>query len=152
MPAIQTKPINGDEDFLSMQEVFNRLMATHGFPLVQHKGSATWLAGAAYPGHEGETYFKLLYQGKGRPYVFGIRRVFAETIEKLQALRWPLEFVVMPATDVGFFGFQILAGSAELGRQRVEKILGTLPEPDPALAIPLDDGEDDAFDEQLNNL
>jgi hypothetical protein len=152
MPAIQTKPINGDEDFLSAQEGINCLMATHGFRLVQHKGSATWLAGAGHPGHEGETYFKLLYQGKGRPYVFGIRREFAQTVEKLQALRWPLEFVVMPATEVGFLGFQIPAGNEELGRQRVEKILGTLPEPDPALAILLDDGADDAFDEQLKNL
>lgn len=152
MPAIQTKPINGDQDFLSMQDSINGLMAAHGFPLVQHKGSATWLAGAGYPGHEGETYFKLLYQGKGRPYAFGIRRDFATTIEKLQALRWPLEFAVMPATDVGFLGFQIPPGNVELGRQRVEKILGALPEPNPALAIPLDDGADGEFDEQLDKL
>lgn len=152
MPAIQTKPINGDEDFLSMQENINRLMAAYGFRLVQHKGSATWLAGVGYPGHEGETYFKLLYQGKGRPYAFGIRREFAKTVQKLQALRWPLEFVVMPATAVGFLGFQIPAGNVELGRQRVEKVLGSLPEPDPALAIPLDDGAEGDFDEQLNNL
>ena len=43
-------------------------------------------------------------------------------------------------------------GNVELGRQRVEKILGALPKPDPAFAIPLDDGANGDFDEQLKNL
>jgi hypothetical protein len=63
-----------------------------------------------------------------------------------------MEFTVMPATDVAFVGFKISAGNHELGRQRVEKIIGALPEPDPTFAIPLDDEDDSDFDKQLEGL
>jgi len=152
MPAIQTRPINDDAEFLKVQEAINRLMARYGFPLVTHKGSASWLAGAVYPSRSTETYFKLLYRGRGVSYVFGIRREFAHSIDKLKALQWPIEFTVMPATEVPFVGFTVAPGGADVARQRVEKILKTLPEPDPSFAIPLD-GEDEAdFDRQLDNL
>jgi hypothetical protein len=152
MPAIQTRPINNDPDFLAIQDAVNRLMAPYGFPLVPYKGSASWLAGAGYPSRATETYFKLLYRGKGKPYVVGIRRDFAESIEKLKSIQWPMDFVVMPATDVPFVGFNVPVGGVDVARQRVAKILGTLPEPDPAVAIPLEEGGDGDFDEQLNKL
>ena len=152
MPAIQTRPINHDPDFLVVQDRINRLMAKYGFPLVQYKGSGSWLAGAGYPTRAMETYFKLLYRGREKAYVFGIRKDFEESVEKLKALQWPMEFVVMPATDVPFVGFNIPAGNAEVAEQRVTKILGTLPEPDPALVIPLEEGNDTDFDQQLENL
>jgi hypothetical protein len=152
MPAIQTRPINNDPDFLAIQETVNRLMAPHGFPLVPYKGSATWLAGAGYPSRATETYFKLLYRGKGKPYVFGIRRGFAVSIEKLKSIQWPMDFVVMPATDVPFVGFNVPVGGVDVARQRVEKILSTLPEPNPALAISMNDEDDGDFDQQLDNL
>src|SRR3989442_614761 len=123
MPAIQTKPFKKDPDFLLLLDALNRLMARHGFPLVRHTGSASWLAGPRFPGNEGMTYFKLLFQGAGAPAVFGIRREFAKSVQKLAALQWPMEFTVMPATEVPFVGFKIPAGNHELGRQRVEKIL-----------------------------
>lgn len=152
MPAIQTKPIDKDPEFPLMLDAINRLMARHGFPLVRHKGSASWLAGPRFPGKEGMTYFKLLFQGAGAPAAFGIRREFAQSIQKLAAIQWPMEFTVMPAKDVAFVGFKIPAENHELGRQRVEKILGVLPEPDPAFAIPLDDEDDSDFDKQLEGL
>jgi hypothetical protein len=152
MPAIQTRPIHGDADFLQIQEAINRLLARYGFPLVTHKGSASWLAGAAYSRRSTETFFKLLYRGRGVPYVFGIRRDFAHSIDKLKALQWPLEFAVMPATEVPFVGFTVPPGGADVTRQRIEKILKTLPEPDPSLALPLDGEDDTDFDRQLENL
>jgi hypothetical protein len=152
MPAIQTKPIDKDPDFPLLLDAINRLMARHGFPLVLHKGSASWLAGPRFPGNEAMTYFKLLFQGAGAPAVFGIRREFAQSIPKLAALKWPMEFTVMPATDVAFVGFKIPAGNPELGRQRVEKIIGVLPEPDRKFVIPLDDEDDSDFDKQLEGL
>ena len=36
--------------------------------------------------------------------------------------------------------------------ERVRKILGTLPEPDPSLAISLEEGNDADFDQQLEGL
>ncbi|MGA2031876.1 MAG: hypothetical protein ABSG68_06450 [Thermoguttaceae bacterium] len=152
MPAIQTRPINNDPDFLAIRDVINRLMAGYGFPLVSYKGSASWLAGAGYPSRSMETYFKLLYRGHSNPYVFGIRRDFAESIEKLKAIQWPTEFVVMPATDVPFVGFKIQTGGVDLAKQRVEKILKTLPEPNPAIAIALEESSEADFDQQLDEL
>ena len=152
MLAIQTRPINNDADFLAIQDTINRLMAKYGFPLVFYKGSGSWLAGAGQQGRSMETFFKLLYRGRGKPYVFGIRRDFAESVEKLKTLQWPMEFVVMPATEVPFLGFNIPAGGADLAKQRVDKILKALPEPNPSLAINLDEGNDADFDQQLDSL
>jgi hypothetical protein len=63
-----------------------------------------------------------------------------------------MAFVVMPATDVPFVWFNVPVGGVDVARQRVEKILRTLPAPDPSLAISLDDGNDAGFDQQLENL
>ena len=68
MPPVQTRPINNDPDFLAVQDAINKLMAPYGFPLSPQKGSASWLAGAGYPGRSMETFFKLLYRGRGKPY------------------------------------------------------------------------------------
>ena len=152
MPAIQTRPINDDSDFLTIQNAINRLMVAYGFPLVSHKGSASWLAGAGYPGRSTETYFKLLYRGIGNPYVFGIRKELAETIDKLKAIQWPMEFAVMPKTGVEFVGFKVQAGGVDLVQQRVEKILKTLPEPNAAWAIALEEVDEADFDRQLDSL
>jgi hypothetical protein len=152
MPAIQTQLINNDSDFTLLLSAVNRLMARHGCPLVRHKGSASWLAGPQSPRNREKVYFKLLFQGFGAPIVFGVRREFARSIPRLAALQWPLDFTVMPATDVFFVGFKIPCGNHELGRQRVERILGALPEPDAAFAIPLDEEDDSDFDEQLEAI
>jgi hypothetical protein len=149
--AIQTRPIDGDPDFLAARDSVNRLLAPFGFPMVVRKGSASWLAGAGHPGRAMETFFKLLYVGRGQPYVFGIRRDFAESIPKLKAIKWLIEFVVKPATNVPFVGFNIV-GSADVATQRLEKILGTLPKPDSTLAISLTGDNDREFDLQLQNL
>jgi hypothetical protein len=150
MRAIQTRPIDNDADFLATQDSINRLMARFGFPLVRYKGSASWLAGAGYPSRAKETFFKLLFLGKGKPYVFGIRRDFAENIEKLRGIKWPIEFVVMPKTEVAFAGFNIPLGGVEVARQRVEKILGTLSEPASSLAISLEEDNDGEFDRRYS--
>jgi hypothetical protein len=152
MRAIQTRPINGDPDFLAVRDSVNRLLAPFGFPMVARKGSISWLAGVGHPSRAMETFFKLLYVGRGKPYVLGIRRDFAESIPKLKAVQWLMEFVVMPATDVPFVGFNIAVGSADVATQRLEKILGTLPEPDSSLAISLEGDNDREFDLQLQNL
>jgi hypothetical protein len=149
MPAIQTQPINNDSDFGLLLSAVNRLMARYGFPLVRHQGSASWLAGPQSPRNRGKVYFKLLFQGFGTPAVFGVRREFAQSVPRLAALQWPLDFTVMPATDVFFVGFKVPPGNHELVRQRVERILGALPEPDPAFGILLDEEDDSDFDEQL---
>lgn len=99
-----------------------------------------------------ETFFKVLYAGHGKPYVFGIRRDFAESVPKLKTIQWPMEFVVMPATDVPFVGFNIAVGSADVATQRLEKILAALPEPDLSLAISVEGDNDREFDRQLQNL
>lgn len=152
MRAVQTRPINGDPDFLAAQDTVNRLLAPFGFPMVARKGSASWLAGAGHRSRAMETFFKLLYGGPGKPYVFGIRRDFAESVPKLKAVQWPQEFVVMPATDVPFVGFNITVGRVDVATQRLEKILGTLPEPDSYLAISLEEDSDSEFDQQLERL
>jgi hypothetical protein len=99
-----------------------------------------------------ETFFKLLYVGRGKPYVFGIRRDFAESIPKPKTVQWLMEFVAMPATDVLFVGFSIAVGSADVATQRLENILGTFPEPDSSLAILVEEYNDREFDLQLQNL
>jgi hypothetical protein len=152
MRAIQTHPIDNDADFLAIQDAINRPMARFGFPLVRLKGSAIWLAGAGRPSQAREVFFKLLYLGRGKGYVFGIRRDFAASIEKLKGLRWPIPFVVLPKTEVAFEGFNIPVGGVEVARQRVEKILGTLPKPDSSLAISLEGDSDGEFDRQLQSL
>jgi hypothetical protein len=152
MKAIQSRPIDNDADFLAIQDAINRLLARFGFPLVRLKGSASWLAGAGRPSQSKEVFFKLLYLGRGKGYVFGIRRDFAASIEKLREIRWPISFVVMPKTEVAFVGFNVPAEGMEVAKQRVEKILSTLPEPDSSLAISLEEGDDSEFDRQLQSL
>jgi hypothetical protein len=152
MPAIQTRPIDDDPQFLTVRDGINRLLARYGFPLVPYKGSATWLGGSACPHRSLETLFKLLYRGRGKPFVFGIRADFIKENEKLKLVQWPIEFSVMPKTDVMFAGFNVEPGAAELATQRVEKILKTLPEPNPALAIKLDGPTDADLDHQLESL
>lgn len=152
MPAIQTRPVANDPDFLAVRDALNPLLARYGFPLVSYKGSASWLAGDTDPKRSTETYFKLLYRGRNKPYVFGIRKDFASSFEKLEALRWPVEFSVMPSTSVIFWGFDIPPGETELATRRVKKILETLPDPDPGLAIPLSNVSHVDFDRQLDEL
>jgi len=152
MPAIQTRPIANDRDFLALRDAINPLMARYGFPLVPYKGSASWLAGAADPARSTETFFKLLYRGRGKPYVFGIRADYASGFEKLKALQWPIEFSVMPTTSVIFRGFETHPGETDRAARRVEKILKALPKPDPSRAIPLNGASHDDFDEQLDAL
>ena len=134
MPAIQTRPIANDSDFFATRDAINPLMARYGFPLVPYKGSASWLAGAADPTRSTETFFKLLYRGRGKPYLFGIRRDYASGF-KLKSLRWPSEFSVMPSTGVIFWGSDVHPGDTDRVVQRVEKLLKALPEPDPSHAI-----------------
>jgi hypothetical protein len=152
MRAIQTRPIDNDPDFLAVQDAVNRPLARFGFPLVRYKGSASWLAGVGHPSRTRETFFKLLYLGKGRFYVFGLRRDFAESVGKLKGVSWPIEFAVMPKTEVAFVGFKCPVGGVEVARQRLEKILSALPEPAPSLAISLEENNEGEFDRQLQNL
>ena len=106
MPAIQTRPINNDQDFLSVRDAINPLMARYGFPLVNYKGSTSWLAGVAYTDHSTETYFKLLMIEAAVSLMFsGFTCRFPERkSRKLKVLRWPVEFAVMPTVDVIFRG------------------------------------------------
>ena len=152
MRAVQSRPIDNDLQFLAVRDAINVLLARYGFPLVAYKGSASWRAGATDPSRSIETYFKLVYRGPGKPFIFGIRKDFASQNEKLGPLRWPLEFTVMPNTEVPFVGFEFRPDDADRATQRVEKILRALPEPDPRLAIPLGDISDTEFDKQLDEL
>jgi len=154
MPMIKTSPISNDGAFFAVRDAINRVLARYGFPLVQYKGSTSWLAGAADPSRSTETCFKLLYRGRKKSYIFGIRKDFAFGFEKLKDLPWPMgeDFAVMPATTVAFCGFEIDPGGGELAAQRVEKILRALPEPDPDVAISPSRASYDDFDAQLNAL
>ncbi len=152
MGAVQSRPIDNDPQFLTILDAINPLLARHGYPLVSYKGSASWRAGATDPNRSTETYFKLIYRGRGKPFIFGIRKDFASEIEKLRSLRWPLVFSVMPNTEVPFVGFEFPPDEAELAMRRVEKILKALPEPDPRLAIPLHNSSIADFDKQLDEL
>ena len=51
-----------------------------------------------------------------------IRKDFIEDNEKLRSIQWPVEFAVMPKTHVLFAGFSVQPGSADLARQRVERL------------------------------
>ena len=84
--AVQSRPIDNDPQFLTIRDAINPLLARHGFPLVSYKGSASWRAGATDPNRSTETYFKLIYRGRGKPFIFGIRKDFASEIEKLRKL------------------------------------------------------------------
>jgi len=150
--AVQSRPIDNDPQFLTILDAINPLLARYGFPLVSYKGSASWRAGTTDPTRSTETYFKLIYRGRGKPFIFGIRKDFASEIGKLRSLRWPLEFSVMPNTEVPFVGFEFPPDEADLATQRVVKILRALPEPDPRLAIPLHDSSIADFDKQLDEL
>ena len=82
--AVQSRPIDNDPQFLTIRDAINPLLARHGFPLLSYKGSASWRAGATDPNRSTETYFKLIYRGRGKPFIFGIRKDFASEIEKLR--------------------------------------------------------------------
>ncbi len=152
MAAKQTRPIGGDKSFFTVRDALNPLLARHGFPLVQYKGSASWLAGTSEPGRAAETYFKLTYHGPNRPYLFAIRKDFASQFKKLHDLKWPVEFSVMPSTDILFLGFEVRSNEVEVAVQRVEKLLKALPEPTPEVAIPVHIDSHGDFDRQLENL
>ncbi len=153
MQAIKTIPFNNDRQFLEVQDQLNPLLARYGFPMVPYRGSVSWLAGPGGSERSTETFFKFLYRGRSKPYVFGIRKDFASDIGKLNDVRWPIdEFAVMPAVTVAFCGFEIQPGFGALAAERLAKILKALPDPDPELAIQLDGHDEKDFDAQLDTV
>ncbi len=94
----------------------------------------------------------MTYHGPNRAYLFAIRKDFAHQFDKLRALKWPVEFSVMPSVDVLFLGFEVHPGEVEVAVQRVEKLLKVLPEPAPEAAIPVHIDRHDEFDSQLGKL
>ena len=155
MEAIQTKPIEADTVFGSVLAQINKTMAIFGFPLVEQKGSATWIAGNREPEKKREARFKLLFCGANEPLIFGIRLDYAERHDGLGELPWPRRFGVMPQIRVAFVGFSIPLTDPEKRNaiKRVEKILRALGEPDPKWAIALPDAKrEEEFDRKLNEL
>ncbi len=121
--------------FLATRDAINPLMARYGFPLVPYRVRPAWLAGAADPTRSTETFFKLLYRGRGKPFIFSGYVGLCLGFEKLKSLRWPSEVSVMPSTGVIFWGFDVHPGDTDRVVQRVEKLLKALPEPNPSRAI-----------------
>jgi hypothetical protein len=156
MQAIQTKRIGADDtEYRAVLAHINTTMATYGFPLVEQKGSATWIAGQREPDQKREARFKLLFCGTNEPLVFGIRLDYAERHDALAKLPWPRKFGVMPQVQVPFVGFNIPLADPEKQNAiaRVEKILRVIGEPDPRWAITLPDARrEEEFDCELNKL
>jgi len=152
MSAIQTRPINDDAEFLSLAGRLNEKLARFGFPMVRYKGSISWLGGQFDPNRSTETFFKLLYRGLDRDFIFGGRLDFFAGYPKLSAIEWPTEFCVMPSVQVKFGGFEVATNDMGKANERLEKILALLPEPDPGIAIRIAEPSKPDLDTQLSKL
>ena len=135
MKHIQTQPIAADQEFLDLASQVNESLARYGFCRLLYKGSVSWTAGKFDLQRTTETFYKLLYRGKHRTFLFGGRLDFYSSIPKLSEIVWPEVFSVMPSVSVHFGGFEVSREEFPTAIQRIAKILSCLPEPQPSQAV-----------------
>jgi hypothetical protein len=115
----QTVAINGNGDFLQLDDFMESLLQQKGFGRVERTGSTSWIDSRIQPA-DAAVRFKLCFFGPNR-IVFGVRDEFlAECKLDAKQLNCPDYFTVSPSS-VQFVGFTVT--NDESSRRRLSEVL-----------------------------